>query len=841
MTNTTKKSQLSRFWVTAILLSFICMSAFIFTACGKKTPKYTVPENLTAIYGQTLADVALTEGFSWEDPVTTPVGNAGVNKFTVTYTPEDTDKYKTVTGIEVSIQVIAATNSITGTLSLTGWTYGEAANQPTGVEAAYGTVVYKYSTELDGNYVPTVPTAAGTYYVKAFVDGTANYSSAESNAVQFTIAQATLTAPTGLTATYGQTLGDVTLPEGFEWEKSTSTKVGMVGVQNFTVKYTAEDAANYTNTTGIEVSIQVTAATNSITGTLSLTGWTYGEAANQPTGVEAAYGTVVYKYSTELDGNYVPTVPTAAGTYYVKAFVDGTANYSSAESNAVQFTIAQATLTAPTGLTATYGQTLGDVTLPEGFEWEKSTSTKVGMVGVQNFTVKYTAEDAANYTNTTGIEVQITVEKADLALDMVYEAKSSVSTVADITIRENKLTYGTVTWDTEDENYRTPLSYGINIRYADLSGGISYNSAEHYPIKIIVNQTDVTSLEELKAAVAVDTSSWEGSIHTIYIANSFTVSENVTVPAGSKLEVNSGVTLTVAADVTLTTNSTTTNKGTIVSKANNASNGEFVYNANSGVNLRTAIRSGFVSKAVLTKDIEVLSSQNWTFTKDTNLVIDLNGFDINGEVVVDNSSNYDVNITITNSQEAESKIIGASEYALFVKGTADNFIVNINNISLESSKFALSTNGEFSGATINATNSKFTSTGSNAIAVYLPAEYTVNFESCEFTGATAVYIKDGNVTFTSCELTANGSYSEPKYEMGGAYSTGSALVVDSAYGYAEAITVTVKDSTLTSANGYGIEECKTAPQDQTATDVATVTEEGSNTFNATKGDKVILN
>ena len=70
------------------------------------TPSYTVPTGLTAVEGQTLADVRsqLGEGFSFEDPLTTSVGTPGNNDFTVTYRPSSSN-YKTVTGIKVTIHV----------------------------------------------------------------------------------------------------------------------------------------------------------------------------------------------------------------------------------------------------------------------------------------------------------------------------------------------------------------------------------------------------------------------------------------------------------------------------------------------------------------------------------------------------------------------------------------------------------------------------------------------------------------------------------------------------------------------------------------------------------------
>jgi len=66
---------------------------------------YTVPTGLTATEGQTLNDVTLPEGWTWDAP-NTSVGNEGENTFAATYTPADTDNYKSVT-VNVTVTVSA--------------------------------------------------------------------------------------------------------------------------------------------------------------------------------------------------------------------------------------------------------------------------------------------------------------------------------------------------------------------------------------------------------------------------------------------------------------------------------------------------------------------------------------------------------------------------------------------------------------------------------------------------------------------------------------------------------------------------------------------------------------
>ncbi|MBR6410113.1 MAG: InlB B-repeat-containing protein [Clostridia bacterium] len=56
------------------------------------TPAYTVPDGLRATYGQTLSDVTLPDGWTWDDP-SAPVGDTGTRFFAATFTPEDAVNY----------------------------------------------------------------------------------------------------------------------------------------------------------------------------------------------------------------------------------------------------------------------------------------------------------------------------------------------------------------------------------------------------------------------------------------------------------------------------------------------------------------------------------------------------------------------------------------------------------------------------------------------------------------------------------------------------------------------------------------------------------------------------
>lgn len=75
------------------------------------TPDYTVPTGLTGLKGKTLNDVTLPDRFTWNDAST--VLTAGTQTYKATYTPVDTTNYKTITDIDIEVNVKDTFNVIT--------------------------------------------------------------------------------------------------------------------------------------------------------------------------------------------------------------------------------------------------------------------------------------------------------------------------------------------------------------------------------------------------------------------------------------------------------------------------------------------------------------------------------------------------------------------------------------------------------------------------------------------------------------------------------------------------------------------------------------------------------
>ena len=97
------------------------------------TPDYTVPTGLTGVKGETLNDVTLPGRFTWND--TTVVLTAGTNKYKAAYTPVDTTNYKTITDIDIEVNVKDTFNVIT---SVDG---GNGTITPSKIGAVEGTKV----------------------------------------------------------------------------------------------------------------------------------------------------------------------------------------------------------------------------------------------------------------------------------------------------------------------------------------------------------------------------------------------------------------------------------------------------------------------------------------------------------------------------------------------------------------------------------------------------------------------------------------------------------------------------------------------------------------------------
>ena len=218
--------------------------------------------------------------------------------------------------------------------------------------------------------------------------------------------------------------------------------------------------------------------TNEFTQPLAITGWTYGEKANTPTAV-AKYGTIKYTYSNTADGTYTEEVPTNAGTYYVKATVEETADYSGLESNAVEFTILPKTInTAITQLTAPVKNEVPQTEIETDeytatVAWSPEVTDKFGYSTVYTATItitpkaNYTVKGIAENGYTVSGAKTVTNEADSATITAVYAATGSKSssgrgstkryTVSFNTNGGNKITSQTVAKDNSVKEPTAPI------------------------------------------------------------------------------------------------------------------------------------------------------------------------------------------------------------------------------------------------------------------------------------------------------------------------------------------------------------------------------------------------
>lgn len=283
------------------------------------------------------------------------------------------------------------------------------------------------------------PKNAGKYKVMIKVASDDNYKSGEKE-VLFNISKADneltvslndwvygekANTPT-VTAKFGD-IEDVVYTYSSEENGKYTTDIP-TNVGTWYIKATLKGTDNYNDVTVIE-NFNISKATNTWKEDLSITGWTYNEKANVPT-AKAQFGDVTFTYSSEENGTYTNKVPKNAGTYYVKATVAGTENYTGLESTPVAFEIAKAipAYEKVTGLVLGQGQALSKIELPEQFKWVDETMT-ADELGTHTFKAVYTPEDTANY-QTIEVEIEVEVVPTPVAINHVPTINASDKTIA---------------------------------------------------------------------------------------------------------------------------------------------------------------------------------------------------------------------------------------------------------------------------------------------------------------------------------------------------------------------------------------------------------------------------
>ena len=343
-------------------------------------------------YGQTLSESRISgtmkdgdtvvEGtFSWQLPDDTILGASTLgHSVGWKFTPKDGNTYTEVTGT-ATVKVDKAQQY--GKVSMAGYTYGQAPSTPTltdrtgdlNAQVTYGYAVAGSVSVQTWDIQNPPALNAGTYRMYASIGDTDNYYGFEAVYCEFVVAKATpaYTAPTGLTAKYGQTLADVTLPDGWSWMDSSESVGGASNTaKTFQAKFTPTDTENYNAVENIELEVMVNKADQSaltITGADSVF---YGQTLTLTTSGGSGTGTVTYRIDTAhstgeatIDPETGVLTPVKVGSVSVIATKAGDNDYNDVTSAPFVLMIKPATPSGEPNYTkiTTSGKTLKDAAL----------------------------------------------------------------------------------------------------------------------------------------------------------------------------------------------------------------------------------------------------------------------------------------------------------------------------------------------------------------------------------------------------------------------------------------------------------------------------------------------
>ena len=319
--------------------------------------------------------------FSWQHPGDTILdANTLGHNVGWKFTPKDGNTYTEATGI-ATVKVDKAQQY--GKVSMAGYTYGQAPSTPTLTDRTgdlNAQVTYGYAVAGSGSVqtwdIQNPPALnAGTYRMYASIGDTDNYYGFEAVYCEFVVAKATpaYTAPTGLTAKYGQTLADVTLPDGWSWmDSSESVGDASTAAKTFQATFTPTDTENYNAVENIELEVMVNKADQAaltITGADSVF---YGQTLTLTTSGGSGTGTVTYRIDTAhstgeatIDPETGVLTPVKVGSVSVIATKAGDNDYNDVTSAPFVLMIKPATPTGEPNYTkiTTSGKTLKDAAL----------------------------------------------------------------------------------------------------------------------------------------------------------------------------------------------------------------------------------------------------------------------------------------------------------------------------------------------------------------------------------------------------------------------------------------------------------------------------------------------
>ena len=442
--------------------------------------------------------------------------------------------------------------------------------------------------DTDYTLAYTDNTNAGTATVT--VTGTGNYTGTKTATFTIEKVTPTPTTPTGLTATYGQTLANVKLPAGWAWD-SPNTSVGDVGEKEFSATYTKDNSGNYN-----EVKQNLTVKVNPAPYKITLTGQadsptqiTLDKAVVEPgnTGTTVTYG---YNNTNSVPGRWqterVFSGLTADTTYYFFAKAAASGSYAETISQGVAITTPKKSVNGieiidqPDNLSYTSGQTLDLSGLSVKVDYNDNTSeTLTGESGKLTVapaqgTVLTVAEHhgkaiTISYGGKTAETNALTVGRAEQALLSITGAPGKIYKGSSFTLQTSGGSGdGAVTW--------SAVSGPVTV---DADGTVTVTDTGEFQIKAVKAETvEYAQAEAVSTRTAVKKPSSSGSSGGDYTISVDADKHGTVTVSPTRADKGDTVTITVKPDKGYELDElTVTDKSGDTIKIKDKGNGKFTF------------------------------------------------------------------------------------------------------------------------------------------------------------------------------------------------------------------------------------------------------------------------
>ncbi|MBQ6341831.1 MAG: Ig-like domain-containing protein [Anaerolineaceae bacterium] len=430
------------------------------------------------------------------------------------------------------------------------------------------------------------------------------------------------------------------------------------------------------------------------------------------------------------------------------AIVTVTSNADSTKTADCNVTVGKADLTAPSGLTATYGQTLADVTLPAGWTWVDNTQS-VGSVGDHTFKANFVGDD--NYNPAFNVDVTVTVGKADAtdemkAVSVTIQSTNGAAATVSYTLPDGA-GFGTVT-NSNTDYFTVSTSNGLVLTAAKTWTETEWAASIAKTFTVVV--TNATNYNDYTLTVSVTP--------TYKPAQTITVDETITATYG-----DTGV--SVSASVTI-------GEGTI-SYAVKSGDEEYI-DVNPSTGALTIKKAGTATVVVKASETETFAQA----TKDVTVTINKKDVTVGGitasEKPYDGTTTATLdtgNVTFTGKLDADTMTVSGT--GTFADANVGNSkIVTISGLTLggvSAENYQLAAEGQQATVTANITAKEVGLTWSGTVLRYTgspqkpSAEATglVNGDTCTVT-VTGEQTNVGENYTATAESLSNSNYKLPE-------------------------------------------------------------------------------